>query len=513
MLDQDLKNQVKVVFADLQSEYAFNVEVQENHSSKEELVALLSDVAECSNKISLVVNNGDALKFTIYKDGQPSSFVFNAVPNGHEFTTLLLAVLNMDGKGKNLPDAAFINKIKSLKGEIELTSFISLTCTNCPDVVQALNIISIYNPNIRHRIVDGAIYEDEANRLKVQAVPTVFVGDEVFHVGKSNMAELLEKLSSKMGSEAVVEKTTYQYDVVVAGGGPAGATAAIYSARKGFKTAIITDRVGGQTLETQDIENITSLPKITGKQYAANILAHLKDYPIDIFDNRSIENSAKDGDKTAITTSLGEEFTSRSLIIATGASWRKLNVPGEADYIGRGVAFCTHCDGPFYKNKKVVVVGGGNSGLEAAIDLANIASEITIVEFLEDLKGDKVLQDKIAALPNVKVILNAQTTEVIGNGDKVNSLVYKDRATGEAAQIECDGIFVQIGLLPNSKVFANVVELSARGEVVVDASCRTSTKGIYAAGDVTTVPYKQIVVAKGEGAKAALSSFEDLALS
>ena len=513
MLDQALKDQVKAVFADLNSEFTFVLEVAQDHESKEELVSLMTDVADCSSKINISVIDGSALRMTILKDEIPSSFVFDAVPNGHEFTTLLLAVLNLDGKGKNLPDEAFIKKIKSLKGEIEITSFISLTCTNCPDVVQALNIISIYNPNVRHRIVDGAIYEDEANRLKVQAVPTVFTGDKVFHVGKSNMAELVEKLSLAMGTEEISEKTSYSYDVVVAGGGPAGATAAIYSARKGFKTAIITDRVGGQVLETQDIENITSLKKITGKEYAANILTHIKDYPIDIFDNRTMSSSCRDGEMSLVSTTLGEEFSARSLIIATGASWRKLNVPGESDYIGRGVAFCTHCDGPFYKDKKVVVVGGGNSGLEAAIDLSSIAKEITVVEFLDTLKGDKVLQDKLAAMDNVKIILSAATTQVKGNSDKVTSIVYKDRNTEKEIEIECDGIFVQIGLLPNSGVFADLVKLTPRGEIEVDATCRTSQKGVYAAGDVTTVPYKQIVVAKGEGAKAALSSFEDLALS
>ena len=512
MLDQALKDQLIGIFSELNSHYELIIKVTPHHTSRLELIELLSDVASCSDKIDVTEIVGDDLEFVIAKDGEHSAFVFRAVPNGHEFTTLLLAILNLDGKGKNLPDAALIKRIQSLQGEIYITSYISLTCTNCPDVVQALNVISIYNPNVHHCIVDGAIAEQEIKDLSIQAVPSVYVGNEVFHIGKSSMAELIEKLVAKMGISANIEKIKHNYDVVVAGGGPAGATAAIYSARKGFKVALVTDRVGGQVLETQDIENITSLKRITGHQYAANILEHIKDYPIDIFDNRKIEEARKEDSMNLITTSMGEEISSKSLIIATGASWRKLNIPGETDYIGRGVAFCTHCDGPFYKDKKVVVVGGGNSGLEAAIDLSNIAKEITIVEFLDVLKGDQVLQDKIASLPNVKVVLNAATTEVQGNGTKVIGLVYRDRTSNEECHVECDGIFIQIGLLPNSKVFENIVNLSSRGEIEIDVACRTNTKGVYAAGDVTTVPYKQIVVAKGEGAKAALSSFEDLSL-
>ena len=512
MLDQALKDQVKAIFAALDSQYELVVTASPDHSARQEMTELIADVADCSDKLTMTLLEGEGLSMTIAKDGAPSSFRFEAVPNGHEFTTLLLALLNLDGKGKNLPDEALIKRIRSFKGAATVSSYISLTCTNCPDVAQALNLVSIYNPQITHRIVDGAINEAEVKRRGVQAVPTVYINDEVLHIGKSNIAELVEKIAAKMGTEAIAEKSTYHFDVVVAGGGPAGATAAIYSARKGFKVALITDRVGGQVLETQDIENITSLTKITGTAYAAKIREHLEDYPVEIFDNRRLESASRQGDKSVVTTTIGEEFVGRSLIIATGASWRKLGVPGEADYVGRGVAFCTHCDGPFYKGKRVVVVGGGNSGLEAAIDLSGIATEITVVEFLDSLKGDQVLQEKIAAMPNVKVVLSAQTAAVNGNGEKVTGITYKDRATGEEHTIDCDGIFVQIGLLPNSTLFGELVELTPRGEIVVDANCRTSVAGIYAAGDVTTVPYKQILIAKGEGAKAALSSFEDLAL-
>lgn len=509
MIEQALKEQISSIFANIEADYILKVEITPSHPNRVELLELLNDLASCSDKISVEEKEGDSLFFAISKDGEVSSFSFKAVPNGHEFSSLLLAIINLDGKGKNLPDTAIIDRIKNLKGTIEITTYISLTCTNCPDVVQALNLISILNPDVRHTIVDGALFKEKVEKLGIQAVPAVYLDDKSFHIGKATIAELLNKLEEQMGSNMQYEAKELNFDVIVAGGGPAGATAAIYSARKGFKVALVTDRIGGQVLETQDIENITSLSSITGTQYAANILDHIKQYPVEILSNRKIKSVEKRDTKNVLKTSMNEEIIAPVLIIATGASWRKLNVEGESDYIGRGVAFCTHCDGPFYKGKKVVVVGGGNSGLEAAIDLSSIATEVTIVEFLEELKGDKVLQDKIATLSNVKVILNAQTTEVIGNGDKVVAIHYKDRASKEIHTIDCDGIFVQIGLLPNSQEFKDVVSLTNRGEIEIDASCRTSTIGIYAAGDVTTVPYKQVVIAVGEGAKAALSVFED----
>ncbi|MFV0590618.1 MAG: alkyl hydroperoxide reductase subunit F [Draconibacterium sp.] len=511
MLEQALKDQVKGIFAGLKNNYTFQIEAASSHPSYIEMLELLNEVASCSEKINVQISENEGLSFSILQNNEKvNSIVFRAIPNGHEFTTLLLAVLNMDGIGKNLPDATMISRIKALKNPMLVKSYISLTCTNCPEVAQAINIISIFNPLISHEIIDGGINKEEVEKLGIQAVPTVMADSKVLHVGRSSLGELLEKIEELSGAgplpESNIEKS---YDVIVAGGGPAGVSAAIYSARKGFSVAIVAQKVGGQVTETLAIENMISIPKTTGAQLAANLKLHLEDYPIDILENRLIkETKVVDGVKV-VKTSLGETLSAPALIITTGASWRKLNVPGESQYIGSGVAFCTHCDGPFYKSKKVAVIGGGNSGLEAAIDLSGIATEVTVLEFMNELKGDKVLQDKLAELPNVKIITSAQTTEVIGDGAKVTGLKFKNRKTEDMETITVDGVFVQIGLVPNSTVFADVVDRNRMGEIVIDAHCRTSQPGVYAAGDVTEVPFKQIVIAMGEGSKAALSAFED----
>jgi NADH-dependent peroxiredoxin subunit F len=509
MLDQSLKDQVKSLFASLTNNYTFKVKVSSTHAGRDELLALLTDVADCSDKVDLTIEDGDALWFTILKNNQPSGVEFRAVPNGHEFTTLLLAILNQDGIGKNLPDAAVANRIRSLKGGIEVKSYISLSCTNCPDVVQALNIMAFLNPNIKHTLIDGGINQDEVEALNIQAVPTVYANGKVLHVGRSSLGELLGKIETLTGNEfKPTEGVSKSYDVIVAGGGPAGVSAAIYSARKGFSVAIVAEKVGGQVTETVGIENMISIPQTTGAHLTAQLKLHMADYAIDILENRTIKQvDVVDGLKQ-VKTSLGETLTSPALIIATGASWRKLNVPGESEHIGSGVAFCTHCDGPFYKGKKVVVVGGGNSGLEAAIDLSSIATDVTVLEYMDELKGDKVLQDKLSTLNNVKVITSAETLAVEGNGT-VSGLTFKHRGSGQTETLATDGVFVQIGLVANSKPFAHLLETNRMGEILVDAHCRTGVPGIYAAGDVSIVPYKQIVIAMGEGAKAALSAFED----
>ncbi|BDD02604.1 alkyl hydroperoxide reductase subunit F [Aureibacter tunicatorum] len=512
MLDQNLKSQVTSLFASLKHQYTFQAVLPAGDSSSDELKNLLEEVASCSPNISTTFIGGAKLEFRILKDGVVSSFSFRAVPNGHEFTTLLLAVLNMEGIGKNLPDDSISNKIKSLKGKVEVKSYISLSCTNCPDVVQALNVMSIINPNIEHHIIDGGINKAEVEALNIQAVPTVYVNGEQFHVGRSSMGELISKLEAEIGMDESAEEQPVKernYDVVVVGGGPAGVSSAIYTARKGLSVALIADSIGGQVKETVDIENMISINKTTGKELSANLNSHLADYDIDIFENRRVENVDLVDGKKKVLTSLNEEFITSSLIIATGASWRKLNVPGETEYIGNGVAFCTHCDGPFYKGKKVAVIGGGNSGLEAAIDLAGIASEVTVLEFADSLKGDQVLQDKLNSMANVNIVTNAATTEVVGNGSKVTALRYNDREENTTHELPLDGVFVQIGLLPNSGSFRSLVETNPMGEIKIDAACRTSVPGVYAAGDVSEVPYKQIVIAMGEGSKAALSAFED----
>ncbi len=392
---------------------------------------------------------------------------------------------------------------------MEVKSYISLSCTNCPDVVQAINIMSFLNPNIIHHIIDGAINQNEVDALNIQAVPSVYANNKLLHVGRSSLGELLGKIEELTGTEVKPSSGVPQnYDVIVAGGGPAGVSAAIYSARKGFKVALVAQKVGGQVTETVGIENMISVPQTTGAQLTAQLKLHLAEYPVDILENRTIKDvNVVEGQKQ-VSTSLGEIFTAPALIIATGASWRKLNVPGESEHIGSGVAFCTHCDGPFYKGKKVAVVGGGNSGLEAAIDLSSIATDVTVLEFMDELKGDQVLQNKLKTLPNVKIITGAETVAVEGNGS-VNGLTFKHRASGQPETLNVDGVFVQIGLKANSQPFAHLVETNRMGEIAVDAHCRTSVPGIYAAGDVSVVPYKQIIIAMGEGAKAALSAFED----
>ena len=510
MLDTSLKDQLKNIFAGLEAQYTLDAIVSPQHENRQELTEMLADVAECSDKISYQMREGKNLEFSLLKDGEPTGIRFRGVPNGHEFTSLLLAILNSDGKGKNFPDASICNRVKALKGPINLTTYVSLTCTNCPDVVQALNAMTTLNPRIHHEMVDGAIYQDEVEALKIQGVPAVFADGKLLHVGRGEFGELLHKLEAQYGiEENNLDKEEKSYDVLVLGGGPAGSAAAIYSARKGLNVAIITERIGGQVKETVGIENLISVPETTGSQLADNLRTHIQRYPIDLLEHRRIEKVELIDNKKILSTANGEKFSAPAVIVATGASWRKLNVPGESEYIGRGVAFCPHCDGPFYKGKHVAVVGGGNSGIEAAIDLAGICSKVTVLEFLDNLKADQVLQEKLRSLPNVEVFVSSQTLEVIGNGDKVTGILVKNRVTEETRTIELDGIFVQIGLMPNSGIFHGLIDTNRPGEIVIDAHCRTNVPGIYAAGDVSTVPYKQIIIAMGEGAKAALSAFED----
>jgi alkyl hydroperoxide reductase subunit F len=510
MLDTSLKEQLKNIFADLKANYVMDISVLPEHESKDELLELLKDVSDCSDKVVFTLKEGNGLEFSLLKNGENTGIKFRGIPNGHEFTSLLMAILNSDGKGKNIPDEIVCNRVKALKGNIRLTTYVSLTCTNCPDIVQSLNLMAILNNNITHEMVDGAINQAEADALKIQAVPSVFADGELLHVGKSGFGELLEKLEAKYGSD--LEKTANtikNYDVIVIGSGPAGSSSAIYSARKGLKVAVLSERVGGQVKETVGIENLISVPYITGETLAVNLKNHIGTYPIDLLEYRKVEKVEIDGKNKIVSVSGGEKFIAPALIIATGASWRRLNIPGETEYIGRGVAFCPHCDGPFYKGKHVAVVGGGNSGIEAAIDLSGICSKVTVLEFLDELKADKVLQEKAKNQPNIEIFTASQTLEILGNGEKVTGIRMKNRWTDEERLITLDGIFVQIGLISNGLIFKDIVNINCFGEIEIDAHCRTNQPGIYAAGDVSTVPFKQIIIAMGEGAKAALSAFED----
>lgn len=512
MLDSAILEQLRGHFSELRGEYVFSVFPSE-HPSQVELLDLLQSLATVSPKLRVVQQGPQVseIQFDLLKDGAPTGIRFRAVPGGHEFTSLILAVLNADGKGK-LPDEGIVRRIKSLNGPIDLRTYVSLSCTNCPDVVQALNQMALFHGDLRHSTVDGAIATEEVTRLGIQAVPTVYAGDKLLHVGKSTLAELLDELEEVFGvadvEHAVASSEKKAYDVVVIGGGPAGVSAAIYSARKGLKTAVVAQKLGGQVQETLGIENMVSVPYTEGPKLAADLDKHLRSYPVDLLEHRRVERIIN-GENKEIWLKGGEVLTTGAIIMATGAKWRELGIPGEKEYLGRGVAFCPHCDGPFYKGRKVAVVGGGNSGVEAAIDLAGICSHVTLVEFLDVLKADAVLVKKLHSLPNVDVILSARVTEIVGSGDKVTGLKYNDRTSDAGREIQLDGVFVQIGLVPNSGIAKDLVDVNRFGEIVIDAKCRTSAAGIYAAGDVTTVPFKQIVIAMGEGAKAALSAFED----
>jgi alkyl hydroperoxide reductase subunit F len=515
MLDTAILQQVTDIFSTLEADFTLVARCSASRDERAQLAEFLNDFATTSPRLSVEHRDadGDTLEFSLYKGGVATGVTFRGIPNGHEFSSLLLAILNADGKGKNLPDEGIARRISALQGDIRLQTYISLSCTNCPDVVQILNIFALLNPNISHEMVDGALFQDEVEAKGVQAVPSVFANGELLHVGRGSLGELLEKLEARYPSTNDSENSTIEpilrsYDVVVVGGGPAGASAAIYSARKGLKVAIVAERIGGQVKETVGIENLISIPYTTGSELADNLRTHLTHYPIELFENRRIERTELQGKQKLISVVGGELFTAPAVIIATGAGWRRLNVDGEAEYIGRGVAFCPHCDGPFYAGKRVAVVGGGNSGIEAAIDLAGICQKVTVIEFMDSLKADQVLQDKARSLANVEILTSTQTMKVVGSGEKVTAVELKNRETGEEQTLELDGIFVQIGLSANSQPFEEL-EKTRIGEIIIDAHCRTNIPGVYAAGDVSSVPYKQIIIAMGEGAKAALTAFDD----
>lgn len=512
MLDQDLKDQLKTVFEKLESSIEL-VYDESDHTNQSELIELLEGLRSTSSRI-LVRASGrksSAPSFEIVKDSRPTGISFRGIPGGHEFTSLVLAILNTDGKGK-MPDAGIAARIKNLKGPIRIKTFISLTCENCPEVVQAFHQMALIHGDFRHEMVDGAYAEDEVTSLGIQGVPSVVVDSKMIHSGRIHFLDLLAKLEETFGTVATVSEQPARdlghFDVVVIGGGPAGASAAIYSARKGLKTALLAERMGGQVKDTKGIENLISVIYTEGPELAEQLHKHVTSYPVTIFDQRRVKYLGKD---KKIELEGGETLSGDSVIIATGAKWRELGVPGEKEYLGRGVAYCPHCDGPFYKGKKIIVVGGGNSGVEAAIDLAGIAGHVTLVEFGDALKADKVLVDKMSSLSNTSVITNAKTTELRGDGQKIVALKYLDRKSEKEIEVDVDGVFVQIGLLPNSGFAKDTIELTKFGEVVVDVKGHTSVPGIYAAGDVTTVPYKQIIIAMGEGAKVALAAFEDKA--
>lgn len=514
MLDSNILQQVKTLFSELTQPIKIRLTVGREHQQAENFTSFFSEIAQCSPTLSIEKNEVDGrhLAAELFKGDEPTGITFRGIPNGHEFNSILLAIFNINGKGKNLPDDVIIRRIAALKGEIKLRTYVSLTCTNCPDVVQALNAIALYNPNISHEMIDGSFYQDEVEQLGIQGVPAVYLGDDFLHSGRGTLAGLLGEIEEHVGASfdpESVELTERDFDVIVAGGGPAGVSAAIYSARKGLNVAIVAERIGGQVNDTTGIENLISVPQTTGTQLAADLRKHAEHYPITILENRNIVSANLSEKLKSLTTNTGELLRAPALVIATGAAWRKLGVAGESERIGKGVHFCPHCDGPFYKGKSVAVIGGGNSGIEAAIDLAGICTHVTVLEFADKLLADEVLQNKLRSLPNATVITEAQTTEVLTTERGVRGLRVKDRPSGNETEIAVDGVFVQIGLAPSTDLFKDQIEMTRRGEIKIDENNRTSVPGVYAAGDASSVPYKQIVIAMGEGAKAALSAFDD----
>ncbi|WP_415063219.1 alkyl hydroperoxide reductase subunit F [Bdellovibrio sp.] len=516
MLDPQLKEQLTSVFSKLENTVELIYE-NSSHEDQKDLIEMLEDVASTCPKIVVSKNAAGTSpmpQFHIAYKGQPTGIIFKGIPGGHEFTSLILAILNTDGKGKPL-DSLIASRVKRLKKNISVQSYISLTCENCPDVVQALNQMALIHGSFHHEIIDGGYVQDDIQKLGIQGVPSLVANSKMFHSGRIQLLDLLAKLEATFGidesqaPEEPVNKNLGHFEVLVIGGGPAGSSAAIYSVRKGLSTALITEKIGGQVQETKGIENLISVTYTEGPQLAAQLNQHVASYPIKVFENRRVKKIHTQDKVKAIELESGEHLTADSIIVTTGAKWRELGVAGEKDYLGRGVAYCPHCDGPFYKGKKIAVIGGGNSGVEAAIDLAGIVREVVVFEYNDQLKADKVLVDKLKSLPNVSIITSAKTEKILGDGQKVTQLEYVDRSLNKSEKIDLDGIFVQIGLLPNSQFLKDTVNLSKFGEIIVDEKGRTSVPGIYAAGDVTTTPYKQIVIAIGEGAKAALAAFED----
>ncbi len=520
MLDATMTEQLRAYLQNIRNAIELVASLDETPKAAE-LKQLLEEIAALSDKVSVRFDGTATRKpsFQITRAGEDVGVEFAGIPLGHEFTSLVLALLHVGGHPPK-EEAELLEQAKSLAGPLLFETFYSLTCQNCPDVVQALNMIAALNPNVRHVAIDGALNQDEVETRKVMAVPTVFLNGEPFGQGRMDLAQIVAKLDSEADSKAAAKIAAKEpFDVLIVGGGPAGAAAAIYAARKGIRTGIVTERFGGQVLDTMAIENFISVSHTEGPKLAAALDNHVRDYDVDVMNLQTATRlipAAEQGGFHEVVLANGASLKSRTIILTTGARWRQMNVPGEDDYRTRGVTYCPHCDGPLFKGKPTAVIGGGNSGAEAAIDLAGVTDHVTLIEFMDELRADKVLQDKMASLPNVTIIKGAETTEVVGDGEKVTHLTYKDRKTGEAHQVDLAGIFVQIGLVPNTEWLRSAeggegaVELSPRGEIEIDPGCRTNVPGIFAAGDVTTTPYKQIVIAMGEGSKAALSAFDYL---
>jgi len=514
VLDDTLKTQLQQYMGLLRQPLRLIASLDDSTASTD-MRGLLDDIVAAGNgKITLDTSGSDARRpsFVIAREGESRGVRFAGLPLGHEFESLVLALLWTGGHPPKVAQEV-IDGIKAVDGEFAFEVYMSLTCHNCPDVVQALALMAIVNPKISTTVIEGGAFQQEVEQRQVMAVPMVFQGGEMFDSGRMTLEQILARLDTGAARrEAAKIAAKDPFDVLVVGGGPAGAAAAIYAARKGIRTGVAAERFGGQVLDTMAIENFISVQYTEGPKLAAALEQHVREYEVDIMNLQRATKLVPAGADGLVEVQLenGASLKSKSVILSTGARWRQMNVPGEDAYRNKGVAYCPHCDGPLFKGKRVAVIGGGNSGVEAAIDLAGIVSHVTVFEFDSKLRADQVLQAKLHSLPNVTVVLNAQTTEVLGDGQKVNGLVYTDRVGGDSHRVELEGIFVQIGLLPNTEWLRGTVELSPRGEIVIDERGQTSVPGVFAAGDCTTVPYKQIIIAMGAGSTAALSAFDHL---
>ena len=514
MLDSGLKTQLKA-YLDMLTQPITLVASLDDSEKSQELRSMLADIAELSDKVSFDDAGSDARtpSFDIVRNGTDVRVTFAGIPGGHEFNSLVLALLQVGGHpSKTAQDV--IAQIQDLDGEFLFETYFSLSCQNCPDVVQALNLMSVINPRIKHVAIDGAVFPQEVEARQVMAVPTVFLNGQPFAQGRMSLEQILAMVDTNASARAAEKlKDKAAFDVLVVGGGPAGAAASVYAARKGINTGVVAERFGGQVLDTMAIENFISVPYTEGPRLAAALEQHAKEYDVDIINVQKAEKlipATTPGGMIEVQLASGASLKAKTVILSTGARWRSMNVPGETEYRNKGVAYCPHCDGPLFKGKRVAVIGGGNSGVEAAIDLAGLVAHVTLIEFDSKLRADAVLQAKLRSMPNVTILTSALTTEVHGDGSKVNGLSYKDRTTDQIHRLELEGIFVQIGLVPNTEWLKDTIALSPRGEIEVNARGETSVPGVFAAGDATTVPYKQIVIAMGEGAKAALSAFDYL---
>lgn len=510
MLDDNVKAQLRGYLGRLQHRVELVASLDESEAGGQ-MRELLDEIAAQSELIA-VRHDGRAERrpsFQITRAGADTGIAFAAIPMGHEFTSLVLALLQAGGHPPKVTDEV-IEQIRALDGDFVFETWMSLTCHNCPDVVQALNVMAVLNPRIRHTAIDGGLFREEVEERQILAVPTILLNGQPFASGRLELSEILAKIDTGAAARDAKKLAGKDvFDMLIVGGGPAGAAAAVYSARKGIRTGIVAERVGGQTLDTMGIENYISVLETQGPKFAAALEAHTRAYDVDIMAGQRV-TGIEPGAQITVRLENGASLKAKSVVLATGARWKKVNVPGEAEYANKGVAYCPHCDGPLFKGRSVAVIGGGNSGVEAAIDLAGIVGHVTLIEFAEHLKADAILVKKLQSLANATIVSNAQTTEITGDGQKVDGITFKDRVTGAETHVELAGVFVQIGLVPNTEFMKGAIELNRFGEIIVDEKCATNIPGVFAAGDATTVPYKQIVIAAGEGAKAALSAFDHL---